>query len=615
MAATEIKTDGTFSFYGGMDLSRAPYEIGRQQFVNAVNMAISKVGDNLQPRPGWHWQTIQFNSPKEQRYFETGNVQGAGWYYDGSRDCMAISVGGYVFYLRQTTQGHWFARCINLGSPNNPNQTKVWTCRIPGNRIVVSDGQALPFVLGLDGNARRTDPSKGELTPCRAMAYVQNRLWFVNESATAVFFSDQNNALTVFDMIDNNVFGFVPPDDRERITAVGQQRYLNFDQNGGELVFSTEKNVYAVNVLANVPVNEWGENNIGLIRLVLPNVGATSAFSFTNYNTNLFFRTGSLGVANYQQLQTQWKNNDELVSNSIEVDYYYSQDTSWMLDQCYSVNYKGRLLTTVSPFLAQTVNNGFVAWNGLISMNPAPYYGGGQRLPRRFEGLWTGVRPWALIHQESVTERLFCVSYDGDQKNRVYQLSDDDRYDIGPDDKPVPIKCIVETRSFSFETLLSLKAMDSRFYTLDSIKTDVKVHGYSRTSLSGSWRPFWAITHYVGKCDPALCFPFNPVSPQSRNEYYLAREDQDCKRFNYMQYRFEFEGDFELSAFGASAVLQPDEKFVQCQEDAPRVVTELTCPLKYFDYKIVNRITTTEPTPNARRPISTSSSSQSNCGC
>lgn len=621
MATPTFKSDGTFSFYGGMDLSRVSYEIDERQFAKGINLSITTVGDNIQPRPGWHWQTVQWNSPLEQEKFETGHVQGGAWYFDGNSDCLVVSVSGLIFFFNQKTQGHWFGKAINLGNPLNSTRTKSYCCRIPGNRLIVSDGQGLPYVLGLNGSFIRTDPSKNQLPVVLMMVYVQNRLWWVDETAQAVGFSDLQDPLSVQEMIDLNLFGFVtPPDNRDPITAVGTQRYFNLDQNGGELVFSTTRNVYAVSVPANIPPNFWRAEGAGLVRLVIANAGATSAYSFTNFNVNLFYRTQATGLVNFKQTQAQWQNSDELISNSIEVDYYFKNDTPWMLDQCWSCNFKGRLLTTVSPTLA----NGYCYWRGLISMNPAPYYGSLQRLPRRFEGLWTGVNPWCLLHQQSTIEKLFTVSYDGDGKNRIYELVED-RYDVAPDGNRKEIECAVETRSYAFQSLPQLKTLDYAFYSLDRISTDVHVNGYSRSSLLGAWEQFYEMTHQVGVCCPEqeledeqgnkVCYPWNIVAPESRVGFPISEADEfGFKYFYFKQYRFEFRGEFEMSTFAASASLQPNQTS-SIQDEGKKFVTKIpTCPKKDFEYLVVP-VPVLTPTCEANAIQSSNTSGSSNCGC
>lgn len=616
-------SDGTFSFYGGMDLSRSAYAIDKDQYAKGVNVAVTKVGDNLQPRPGWHWQKLRFGSPFEQNLFETGNVQGGGWYFDGAFNTLIISIAGVLFHLQQKMPGEWLVRALNLGNRNNPTRTKVWTCRIPGNRFILSDGQALPYVFGLDGSYIRPDPAEGQMGVCRMMTYVQNRLWWVDEFGTIVNGSDLADPLSVLEAIDTNLFGFVPPDDREVITAVGQQRYINFDQNGGELVFSTDKNVYAVNVPARVPREEWGLNqNVGSVRLVVPFVGATSAYSFTNYNTNLFYRTSNLGVANYKQLQTQFANNDEMISNSIEVDYWYDADTPWMLDQCYTVNYKGRLLTTTSPTLA----NGYCYWRGLIAFNPAPYYGSKNRLPRRFEGLWTGVQPWCLIHQEGTIEQLFTVSRDGDGRTRLYVLVDDKQYDVAPGGVRREIESFIETRSYTCGSPEFMKVFMNRYYTLDKLTSDVHIDFFSRSTLLGTWFPFQSITHFVAKCcrTEEICFPWNSANPESRRETYLPDEretgcenpfEQGGPTVPYRAYRFQFKGAYQLSSIGIYAKTEAENTTVTCCEEDNRFALAPTCPLKDFAYFIVEPNLVSPLLSNARISPDTTGRSQSKCGC
>lgn len=611
--------DGTTSFGGGQDASRSTYQIDVSQYQLSINMSITAVGDNLTQRPGYVFQKVYYNSLKDKQIFESGHIQGADWFFDGAKDNIIVAVDGFIFRFLQQAGNYWFGQVINYNSLNNPTRTKVWTCRIPGNQLIVSDGQSLPFVIGYK-SIRRTDPNKKEIGVTRMMAYVQSRLFYVGEFGTEIFASDFLSPLTIKEAINTRIFGWHSPTD-EQITAIGTQRFANIDENGGELVFSHTNSIYAVDVRGDR--QDWGVPGGGIqgfCRLVIPNFGATSAYSFTNFNANLYFRTLNKGIFGYRQALSQFNNDDETVSGSVEVNNWLDADTTWLLDQCWSVNYKGRLLTTTQPCLTQA---GYVYWTGLVSMNPSPLYSGSQKLPRRFEGLWTGIQPWCLIHQKSLDEKLFIVSRDADEINRLYMVDETSLHDVDAYGNARPIESVLQTRSYSFGSPETSKIAEHRYYTLDAVLSDLDVRVSSRVTQKGQWTLFDERKHYYSSCTKEECLPFNAAVPEARLNTFLAAEkdnnctspyDQSGGRFNYRAYRIEFKGAFELSTFVAFAKPEPLKNMVLNYE-TKAIQQKISCEPKQFQYKVTMGLPpVTQPLllPSNAGPSTTSSSG---CGC
>lgn len=454
-------------------------------------------------------------------------------------------VSGYVFEFVESRYGVLSGKIRNRGFPNNSIRTKAWVCAIPGG-CLVNDGESLPIYI-TPSSSRRTCPHCcKEIGVGRMMTYVQDRLFYVNEESNFIYASDYRNPLSLSEAYANNIFGFALPDANDAITAIGYQKSLARDINGGELVFSSADAVYSADVRG--ALSDWGMGGgLGVARIVLAGVGATSPYSFTNFNTNLWFRSSD-GIVGFKQSQTQYVQEDSILSSSAEVQPTLFEDTQWMLDQCYSVNWNNRFITTVTPAIS---DSGYVYWNGLLVMSPSPTRAPGEYVNKRFDGLWTGVRPWGVV---TVGDRLFVNSYDADSINRIYMAVEGTDYDINSRGQKVEIEGHIETRSYVFEKPFTPKTTIRRQLGIYNIKRDVKTRTLTREDATGGWREFDRRDFLVkDRCDDVS--NLNNYRPQDRRFLNLPAEgfretpsvgDINGKDCYHRQYRWEFKGAAEL---------------------------------------------------------------------
>lgn len=574
----ETYIDGITRFFGGQDHSRGAKDIDKDQYLKGVNVIIPRYNDNIANRGGWQHIDFDFEDDFAEEIFRTKNIQGRGWYWDGGEVVQLRSVYGYIFEFRKKTQILYKAKILNRGDQNNPKKTKAWFTKVPGGSIC-NDAESAPFWIS-KVEFRRTNSAQQEIGPGREGVYVQNRFWYTDVNRRLIWGSDLLNPLSLQEAFSTNIFGFVPAEDDEEITAVGKQKFSNRDINGGELVFSTINNIYNVPVGGDRQV--WGlagSQGTGFVKSVLPGVGASSSFSFTSFNTNLFFRHRNLGVMDYKQAVTQFVRDDDVTSSSIEVNNWFDNDTEWMLDQVHSVKYKNRFLTTTNGSITP---EGYVYWNGIISMNPSPLYGGKNKLPRRFEGLWTGVQPWGMMVIDREEESLFVDSYD-EGVNRVYHYIDELQYDVNHEGRKVPIESVLETRGFSHDRPLQFKQSIFRYYSLEKVNRTTEINFYSKSDSQSCWKKFNTNTHYNDDC-PVICKKGkNDIStvrplprigvklPSEKEEVCVVPFEKGGKYFKYRLYRMEFTGSYELSEFILIAQSQPLDKRIDCVEpDQPK---------------------------------------------
>lgn len=558
-----------------MDASRYPSDIGENQYHRACNVQIKRSGGGLSSRNGIHHVCIDFGNNKWlKNLYETGHIQAGGSFNDGREDYLVCAVNGHIILLREVNEGCWRASLVTECEPNNPSRTKGWFTRVPYG-VIYNDGEALPLWI-TSTEARRTDPSAGEIDVGRAGVYVQNRFFYISEDGKEVYFSDFRNPLSRGEAIAANLLSFVAPEDDEIITAIGKQKAMLNYVEGGELVFSTLDNLYSVDVRG--PISSWElqSTTTGKVRESVRGVGAVSSYSFEPFNTNIYFRSREFGICDIKQSQYQFVNDDDFTSQSIEVDYWLENDTEWMLDQCYTKGFNGRLYTTIAPEFRE---DGYVFWNGLVSYHPDPRYSNREQGPRRFEGIITGVRPWCMVSLRSNNrrDRLFFHSYDTDGVNRMYQFTNED-YDRNHHGDRVEIESWVESRGYTFGNEFIPKSSLSRSYKIRDLTRDLLVQVFARRDASGEWAKYFDSIHKVGGLKRSEKGALVPALVRKQNRPHVPLPEEPSQpsdpysnlpngEFFSRQDRFQFKGPFTLDAFIRLAEYKAREEVIQKEAD------------------------------------------------
>ena len=558
--------DGNLSFDGGMDASKHPSMIRPNGYFSGINLYIPREGGGITQRGGFHCQHIDWSqSPSGKEIYEHGHIQGEGWYWSAGEVALLRSVSGYVVEFREISEGFWSGKLLNGGNPNDSKTTKAWFTRIPGGSIL-NDGVKLPMIIS-NGSYRRSDPSNGEITTGRMGVYVQNRFFYVDPTGSFIQASDFRQPYSIRNSSATNIHGFLNPQDENEITAIGRQKALLGSANSaliGTLAWSDGENLYGADVRGDRQNWEILNSNIGKVNQSVPSVGATSSYSFENFNTNLYFRNADYGLCDLRQSQYQFVREADFESQSIEVAKWFGNDTDWMLDQCYTRKYKNRLYTTTGP---QISDDGYVYWNGLVVSHPNP--GGVQEndIPRRYETLITGVRPWCITSTFPPTfkKELFVDSYDPDGVNRLYKYKDDVNFDLNSRGDRIEIESMLETRAYESGLKNEPKNTFHRQYSLGGLYRDVNIQIYTRPEGYGQYMKQFDRTHRVqhscsmkSSSNISPCFRPMPIKPQERSNVPVENEpSNDSKNPDYAggvnhysrQYLFKFKGPFRLYKF------------------------------------------------------------------
>lgn len=490
----KILSDGYTDFSGGMDSSRGPSVIGKNQYVWSTNSILNKHRTGLDCRPGKRPVEFQFNSDYEKNTYKKGKIQGCGYYQNGQEIIILLSVSGYIFQAREIGRYKYQIGILNYGRQNNPDNID---CFITGvkNAAVVNDGESAPFKAELDTIDRVI--GNYAIKAGYSGAYVQNRFFYIDITRENIIASTIRNPFDLTEAYDANILGFTAPEDNDFITAIGRLTTLRSDVSGGNLAFSNLNNTYSVDVRG--PRTGWGTlagQGVGHVANAIPDIGAISPYSFTSFNSNLYFRSQGLGMVSLKRSQSEFQNIDAYAAQSIEASRFFDNDSEIFLNQCRTAGFKGRLYTTVNPFQ----NGNQVLWKGLIVYAPAVYSSSQEGvLPSYYESVYTGLDVHSLLsikYPDDSQDMFINAVHEGE--NVMYVLDDSIDYDILPSGKTQEIERKILTRAFDFSNPFVVKRGHSQSYALSQLKRDTKIEIYTRPLDTGKFIKQWDATHKVG---------------------------------------------------------------------------------------------------------------------
>jgi len=567
MQPSQIKTDGIVDFSGGMDSYTSPSLLRGNQYVYAVNMQLEPGKVGIQTRPGFREVKINFRTRREEElYRNSKNIQGCGYFTDGGITFLLVSCDGFIFQFKEVNKWEYDASLVL--TQNNPNLRKTYFSNVPKG-VIINDGESAP-IFGRANSFERIYKSDNSIGAGHAGIYLQGRFFYISEDRKRIIASTINNPTDISEANLANLAGFYVPDDTF-ITAIGTQKYIDADADGGSLVFSTLNNIYSIDVRG--PISGWGQGNVGRIGGDIYDVSAVSPFSFLNVTGNIYFRSRDLGIASLQYLKYLYNSSDVVEPESFGGHLFFNNDDSRFLSNCYAVKYNNRIYTTIAP----TFTAPGVYWNGLIVVYPKQQGG------IVYESIVTGIRPWCMVTtKDSVQgENLYIHSYDCDGVNRLYVVDKTINYDITAEGNRVEIESQLLTKSFVFGSDATLKHCNSQNYSISGYKRNVNVNIFSRTVDEGNFFDTFSTTHKALECINRRLFVNEVLSPSSRDNVPFPGYDQS---FYFIQDLFRIRGYCSLKRILRQVFAKLPEKTTHIQEKTSSA--KLFCPQKIFTYNI-----------------------------
>lgn len=202
----------------------------------------------------------------------------------------------------------------------------------------------------------------------------------------------------------------------------------------GALVILCANGAFSMDV--SIPRADWNTSNIQRVSLL--GRGCASPY-LTTVNSELWFRSHD-GWAFYSNSQTEFYRYFSMRKLSRDVNKWVSRDTPWLKQFASTMFSNNYLINTVAPQTKSTqASNGVTGLHryhrGMVVLDldqgssPNP----DAQLSFRWNGLWTGIRPTQLLSANiNGEQRGFALSFDKDNKNRLYEVTNTRTSDYGP---------------------------------------------------------------------------------------------------------------------------------------------------------------------------------------
>ena len=599
---------------------------------------------------------------------QKGNLQGAYAYrrtkYEAS-DGIAISVSGTIYFLKIINNTAYAYKLIDGNDPDlmhtwfvqaedrlyiqngyqNPITWGGAVASISANGIVIGNSYKITSVgntdfisIGSPSNtvgtiftatgvgsgtgqvieqARRLNPFQGKMPVGTIMEYAFGR----------VFVSDRYNLIYASDIIYGNGFNdtlntenfteigywagggaFSTPAMMGNITGMKVMPDLGDNLRGqGALVILCAGGAFSMDV--SLPRSEWTTSNIQRVSLL--GRGCTSPY-ITTVNSELWFRSHD-GWSFYSNSQTEFYRYFSMRKLSRDVNKWVTRDTPWLKQFASTMFINNYLINTVAPQTKSTISiNGVTGLHryhrGMVVLDldqgssPSP----DAQLSFRWNGIWTGVRPTqlltALINGE---QRGFAFSFDSDNKNRLYEITNIRGADYGPNGTR-EIESFFITGRYDFSRSgASNKFLRKRITGGEMWLSEIPGEVTSSVEYRSDSNPCWGelkvgSTYGCPPCSPIVidnCFPrrggnlykrykFNTPDPEECNDLASIPAIEGSE----FQIKVNLTGNATVDRVRVMANIKnnEDSPIGDCPDD--ELVEEcplfLCCQERYWDYSI-----------------------------
>ena len=376
---------------------------------------------------------------------QIGNFQGAYAYRKTkleANDGIVISVSGTIYFLKIVNN---LAYAYKLIDGNDPDMMHTWFVQAE-DRLYIQNGyqNAISWGGDLSVAAYRLNPFQGKMPIGTIMEYAFGRV-FVSDRFNRIYASDIiygagfTNTLNTENFTEITYWAeggaFSTPAMMGDITGMKVMPDLGDNLRGqGALVILCANGAFSMDV--SIPRADWNTSNIQRVSLL--GRGCASPY-LTTVNSELWFRSHD-GWAFYSNSQTEFYRYFSMRKLSRDVNKWVSRDTPWLKQFASTMFSNNYLINTVAPQTKSTqASNGVTGLHryhrGMVVLDldqgssPNP----DAQLSFRWNGLWTGIRPTQLLSANiNGEQRGFAFSFDKDNKNRLYEITNTRTADYGP---------------------------------------------------------------------------------------------------------------------------------------------------------------------------------------
>lgn len=451
-------------------------------------------------------------------------------------------------YFRSPDPATQYAQIVTaIGYPPlGPNQIYV---------VNIDDVAGTPHSIG------DTLHSQGELPAAEAMAYYMGRLWeglgreyiagdiVRGPSGTAQYgFRD-----SILKTTENTYLAlggtFIVPTNAGNIRAMSFPSNLDTALGEGQLLVFTRDQIYSVNVVPQRAA--WATLSEPIQRVAQLNFGTTSDRSVVGANGDLFFQipegVGSLSQA--IRYQGQWGNVPISSEEARAVDL---NDRS-LLRFGSGIVFDNRLYQTCLPFQTDCG----VAHKGVLSLDFDTISTLLERLPPAWEGVLEGLDVLRLLKGNfGGRDRAFAIIRSTDGFIEVWELTSNELFDLN-DSGEARITYVVETPSYTWDRLFTLKELDTMELWVDKVFGTVDFTVYMRPGQHPCWEYWhhWQICNPKNECElpnaPTPCnYPENPYQPCYKAMMTLPKPRTTCESCSGRPMNIDYSFQFKIVVHG-----------------------------------------------------------------
>lgn len=438
MSADNRTYDGHTTVFG-QDSYSDPSLLDSSICARAVNRSFR--GGVNRTRPPFVHRPFIFSDPADEPIVRFGNMQGATFYRKtkaGVADCLVASIAGNIYCFTLVNQSF---RVDKIFAGNNPYLMQAWFVQAQDWLYVQNSLDNPIFWNGvLPSSARRSNwPDKVEMPIGTIMQYCFGRVFVADAydqvAASDIIYGTGFNTTSNTQNFTENTYwqeggSFGMPLSLGHVTGMiatsAQTRGNLYAQ--GLLLVTGEDGAYTID--ASVDRGTWKDAQVQSIALT--GLGCVAPGSLINLNNTTLFRSDD-GLSIYQALQADEQQGLSFGKFSQGVNYFFDQDTPWLLQYNSTISFDNRALSTVSPWVAAPSNSAYGNHRyhrGLVALDLDRSAQQFSNTPVAWDGLWTGVRPTVLVNGRfDKVKRAFAFSFDADGENRLYEILKDGLHD------------------------------------------------------------------------------------------------------------------------------------------------------------------------------------------
>ena len=386
----------------------------------------------IEPRAGLRGMNLFFEDEADRELFEHGVLQKVQPYqpYGLNPGGLAFLISGTLFF--GAVSGSWLY-VKKLFEGLRPDLTLAWG--VQGFEwLIMQNGVDLPVIWDGRHAAFQSRPDKQEMPVGAMMCFIHHSIAVVSSDGTdKIAVSDrwrQTESDNVYKFTDTptwasaGVFGLHISMGRiMNLMAIPQVK--NTPNGDGDLLIMGSNGMQTLNL--QVPVAE--RLNAQIQDTALVGQGSASYLGALPYRSGVWY-IGHDGLQEFKRTQANFSRSDADIHESSDIQFYWDQSDSNLrpvqpIGQC-----DNRILLGLYPGMERN-DYGFHRFHDAwASVDLSEKWRDGVRLPKRHDGLQCGIRPveWSSLIINRV-HRTYCTSWDGDGKNRVYEVTNHQTFD------------------------------------------------------------------------------------------------------------------------------------------------------------------------------------------